>query len=247
MGRTIVNSQTGETRISATGETVQEYHARLERIAEERKKMDERDQWSTFATDTPPFPTANGQPGRITLYEFEAAHGGTAAAVTTSRTERNALRARLRSLDDAALRQEIAKLNANGDAQFAEIAEAIVAMRARETRKVEIFNELRDFAAAHVSVHDADGYGYLDSLWRAATKPLRISDKLTEAEAKELLDTLGKITGFEKYRSNVEFRNAIQWVREYQTPLRDDNAKWWLTDDEVLDEHAETNPSDSAK
>lgn len=149
------------------------------------------------------------------------------AAVEEEVAKRNAFRARLRSFDDAALAQELAKLKANGDAKLTEIANAFIASRADEARKAGIFKELQTVADEYVDV------SYTNAVWKSATQPLRISDKLTPEEANRLLDALGQITGFDKYRTNESFKRAIKLVREYQSPTKTGSVDWWQIYDEA--------------
>ncbi len=144
---------------------------------------------------------------------------------------RNALRARLRACDDAALAQEIAKLKSDGDVRGTKIAEAFTASRAHDARKAKVFKELQEFADEYADVRDASSY--TNTAWQSATQPLRISDELSSREANRLLDVLGQITGFSKYRTNEAFRRAIQLVREYESLMETDTADGWQLFDEA--------------
>jgi hypothetical protein len=152
---------------------------------------------------------------------------------------RNALRARLRACDDAALAQELAKLKDSGDVRAIKIVEAFTASRAHNSQKEKIFKELQDFADKNADVRDASTY--TNAAWQSVTQPLRISDELTSKEANRLLDVLGQITGYIKYRTNEDFRRAIQLVREYQTLVETGSADWW----QLYDEGAAINPADA--
>lgn len=74
---------------------------------------------------------------------------------------------------------------------------------------------------------------YTSSAWQSATQPLRISDELTPKEANRLLDVLGQITGYSKYRTNEDFRRAIQMVRDYESVTETGFTDWWQLNDEI--------------